>query len=120
MKFFLCIPFLLGINLVVGAKPHRLKHVVTITFTAKATEAQIKEIDDSFRGLTKLSVVKGYEWGTAVNQKDATLRQHVYAFTFDQVSDLEVYAKSKAHQAHIKVGADITAGVSAIDYLLSE
>jgi hypothetical protein len=55
-----------------------------------------------------------------VNQKDATLRQHVYAFTFDQASDLEVYAKSKAHQAHIKVGADITAGVSAIDYLLSE
>ena len=119
MKFYLCILFLLGINLIVGAKPQRLKHVVTITFTANATDAQIKEIDDSFRGLTKLSVVKGYEWGTAVNQKDATLRQHVYAFTFDQASDLEVYGKSKEHQAHMKVGADITAGVSAVDFLIN-
>ncbi|MEY2894604.1 MAG: hypothetical protein RIS42_323, partial [Bacteroidota bacterium] len=31
----------------------------------------------------------------------------------------EVYAKSKEHMAHIKVGADITAGVSAVDYLLN-
>jgi hypothetical protein len=120
MKFYLSILFLLGINLFSSAKPQRLKHVVTITFTANASDAQIKEIDDSFQGLTKIPVVKGYEWGTAVNQKDATLRQHVYAFTFDQASDLEVYAKSKEHQAHIKVGAKITAGVSAIDYLINE
>ena len=120
MKFYLSILFLLGINLISFAKPQKLKHVVTVTFTANATDAQIKEIDDSFQGLTKLAVVKGYEWGSAVNQRDTKLRQHVYAFTFDQASDLEVYAKSKEHMAHINVGADITAGVSAVDYLINE
>jgi hypothetical protein len=119
MKFYLSILFLLGINIFSFAKPQRLKHVVTITFTANATDTQIKEIDDSFQGLTKLAIVKGYEWGPAVNQRDTKLRQHVYSFTFDQASDLEVYAKSKEHMAHIKVGADITAGVSAVDYLLN-
>ena len=58
MKFYLSILFLLGINLISFAKPQKLKHVVTITFTANATDAQIKEIDDSFQGLTKLAVVK--------------------------------------------------------------
>ncbi len=120
MKFYLCILFLLGINLGTFAKPQRLKHVVTITFTANATDAQIKEIDDSFQSLTKLAVVKAYEWGPAVYQRDTKLRQHVYAFTFDQASDLDVYGQSKEHLAHIKVGADITAGVSAVDYLINE
>ncbi len=120
MKKYLCILFVMGINWSGFAKPQRLKHIVTITFTANASDAKIKEIDDSFRGLTKLTVVKGYEWGKAVNQRETTLRQHVYAFTFDQIEDLEIYAKSKEHQAHIQVGADITAGVSAVDFLMED
>lgn len=97
-------------------KQKPLKHVVTITFSSNATEAQIQEVDRSFMSLKKLKVVQAYEWGVAVNQKDQSIKQHVYVFTFNSLEDMDTYAKSKEHQAHIQVGADITAGVSAVDY----
>ena len=98
------------------AKP--FKHSVTITFAANATDAQIQEVANSFQSLTKLAVVKGYEWGKVVDPKDPSKKQHVYIFTFDKASDLPIYGQSKEHLAHIKVGADITIGVSAIDYFV--
>ena len=98
------------------AKP--FKHAVTITFAAHATDAQIQEVDNSFQSLTKLAVVKGYEWGKVIDPKDPSKKQHVYIFTFDRESDLPIYGQSKEHLAHIKVGADITIGVSALDYFV--
>lgn len=118
MKTFLCASLILLSLTSFGQTARPFKHAVTITFASHATDAQIQEVDNSFRSLTKLAVVKGYEWGKVVDPKDPTKKQHVYIFTFDRESDLPIYGQSKEHLAHIKVGADITTGVSALDYFV--
>ena len=94
-----------------------LKHVVMVTFKENAPAIGIREVDSSFKNLAdKLPMVKGYEWGPALPQGQAKTTIHVYVFSFATENELTAYAQSPEHQRHIKVGADITERVQAVQY----
>lgn len=96
------------------------KHIVTVTFTENASQKEIEEVDTSFKGLTKLKVVKGYEWGVApITDRNKEIK-HTYAFTFASLEDLDKYATSPEHQKHIKVGVAITKKVEAVQYFVEK
>ncbi len=97
-----------------------LKHIVTVTFTDNAPQNEIAQVDKSFKGLTKLKVVKGFEWGVAPITDRNKDNKHTYAFTFDSLEDLEKYATSPEHQKHIKVGVEITKKVEAVQYFVEK
>lgn len=97
-----------------------LKHIVTVTFTDNAPQNEIDEVDKSFRTLSNLKVVRGYEWGIAPITDRNKENKHTYAFTFDSLKDLDKYAKSPEHQKHIKVGVSITKKVDAVQYFVEE
>lgn len=121
-KHFLFVTLFLGFSVISFAqtKPKKFKHIVTVTFTENAPQSEIEAVDKSFKGLSKLKVVKGYEWGEApINDRNKE-NKHTYAFTFANIADLEVYAKSPEHQKHIKVGAEYTKKVEAVQYFVEE
>ena len=101
-------------------KPKKFKHIVTVTFTENAPQSEIEAVDKSFKGLSRLKVVKGYEWGVAPITDRNKENKHTYAFTFSKIEDLEVYAKSPEHQKHIKVGAEFTKKVEAVQYFVEK
>ena len=116
MKSKLLTLSLILIFTVAFAKPKPFyKHAVTITFKPGTTAEQIAEVDNSFKSLKKIKVVKGYEWGI-VDDKKAI--KHVYIFSFEKPEDLKVYAESPEHQAHIKVGAENVESVSGFQYFV--
>ena len=96
----------------------KLKHIVTVTFTNNAPQNEIDEVDKSFRALSKLKVVRGYEWGIAPVTDLNKENKHTYAFVFDSLEDLDKYAKSPEHKNHIKVGVSITKKVDAVQYFV--
>lgn len=96
------------------------KHIVTVTFTENASQKEIKEVDNSFKGLSKLKVVKGYEWGIAPITDRNKENMHTYVFTFTSLEDLDKYATSPEHQKHIKVGIAITKKVEAVQYFVEK
>ncbi len=97
-----------------------LKHIVTVTFTDNAPQNEIDEVDNSFRALSNLKMVRGYEWGIAPITDRNKENKHTYAFTFDSLEDLDKYATSPEHQKHIKVGVSITKKVDAVQYFVEE
>lgn len=123
-NFQLCFFLLLTItSLTVRAqdKPQRsFKHIVTITFVENASQKEIDEVDRSFKGLAKLKVVKGYEWGIAPHTDRNKENKHTYAFTFTSLEDLDIYAQSPEHQKHMKVGVAITKKVEAVQYFVEQ
>ena len=102
-------------------KPTKLfKHIVTVTFDNSASQKDIDEVDSSFKGLSKLIFVKGFEWGIApITDRNKEIK-HTYAFSFSSLEDLDRYAKSPQHQKHIKVGVSITKKVEAVQYFVEE
>lgn len=99
-----------------AAKTPLYKHAVTVTFKAGVSPEAIQAVDESFGRLQKLKVVKGYEWGV-IDSKEQV--KHIYIFSFAQPKDLETYAKSPEHQAHIKIGAEDIEGVTAVQYFVN-
>lgn len=95
-----------------------LKHVVVMTFKPGADPKVIQQIDASFKNLSKLPMVKGYEWGVVSGASNAKQVQHVYITFFKDTKALDAYGKSPEHLAHIKLGADQVAGVQAVDYVV--
>lgn len=119
----------LSIALVVGnsifasaqnASNKLFKHIVTVTFTENAPQKEIDEVDKSFEGLSKLNVVKAYEWGIAPLTDRNKENKHTYAFTFATMDDLDRYAQSPEHQLHIKIGVSITKKVEAVQYFVEK
>jgi hypothetical protein len=100
--------------------PKAFKHIVTVTFTENASQKEIDEVDNSFKSLTKLKVVKGYEWGIAPITDRNKENKHTYSFTFVSLEDLDKYATSPEHQKHIKVGIAITKKVEAVQYFVEK
>ncbi len=96
------------------------KHIVIVTFTETAPQNEIDEVDQSFKGLAKLKVVKAYEWGIAPVTDLNKEKKHTYAFTFASLDDLDKYAQSPEHQQHIKVGVSITKKVEAVQYFVEK
>lgn len=78
-----------------------LLHVVAFNFTDTLTEAQIKEVEEAFRGLkTKISQIKDYKWGT--NNSPEGLNQgctHGFVLKFHSEEDRNAYLVHPAHKA---------------------
>ena len=121
-KHFLFVALFLGFSVISFAqtKPKKFKHIVTVTVTENAPQSEIEALDKSFKGLSKLKVVKGYEWGVAPITDRNNENKHTYTFTFANIADLEVYAKSPEHQKHIKIGAEYTKKVEAVQYFVEK
>lgn len=93
-----------------------LKHVVTVTFKPGAPASVISAVDQSFKNLAKLKMVKAYEWGISPVDARNKDTKHVYVSTFASDKDLASYGASPEHQKHIKLGASSIKGVQASDY----
>ena len=97
-----------------------LRHIVVVTFKPGTSNAQMQAVDNSFKNLSKLKMVNGYEWGIGSDDRDTQHVKHVYVTTFKSKEDETSYGKSPEHQAHIKLGADYIEGVNATDYFISK
>src|SRR6478736_1369272 len=97
-----------------------LRHVVVVIFKPGTSNEQMQAVDNSFKNLAKLKMIKGYEWGVASDDRDAQHIKHVYVTTFANKEDEAGYGKSPEHQAHIKLGADYIENVTATDYFIGE
>ena len=95
-----------------------LRHVVVVTFKTNTSMDLIRKVDISFKNLSKLSMVKSYEWGIVKDDKKTNKVKHVYVTTFKSQKEEDAYGKSPEHQKHIKLGAENIESVEAIDYFL--
>ncbi len=93
-----------------------LKHSVIITFKSNTPLTVINAVDQSFTNLSKLPMVKGFEWGV-ISEDEKNQVKHIYITNFASKQGEDEYGKSKEHQAHIKLGAEYVESVQVIDYL---
>jgi hypothetical protein len=123
-KVIYCLSFLilllLNARLVSGQTHSLLRHVVSVKFKPGATASQIAAVDNSFQNLSKLKMVKDFEWGIVSDDHDTSGIVHVYATTFANKADEEKYGQSPEHQIHIKLGREYIEKVSALDYFVEK
>lgn len=93
-----------------------LKHQVVVTFRTDAPSDIIRQVDASFAALSKLPHVVAFESHVVEKQTPNTPVRHLYLTTFKDKAGLEAYGQSKAHQDHIRLGAEYIASVEAYDY----
>lgn len=100
-------------------KPEKvLRHVVLFGFNPELTTEQVKEVEDAFFALpTKISEIKGYEWGT--NSSPEGFNQgltHCFFLTFHSDADRDAYLIHPAHQAFGKIVDGKLSGITVVDY----
>ncbi|MEG1635784.1 MAG: Dabb family protein [Rikenellaceae bacterium] len=127
MKYILsiCIAMLVTlthVNAQTAQEAKELRHVVLFGFTETTTPAQIAEIEAAFTALpTKISEVKGYEWGTDCSpeglQKGHT---HCFFVTFNSNADRDAYLIHPAHKAFGKLIKGKVKSVTVIDYWIKD
>ncbi len=93
-----------------------LRHSVVITFKKGAPQSIIDSVDHSFANLSKLKMVKGFEWGMVTDESEKLQVKHIYITSFINKDDEAAYGKSPQHQAHIKLGAIYVESVQGVDY----
>ncbi len=95
-----------------------LRHVVLFKFKDATTAADVKKVEDAFRGLpSKVKEVKDFEWGT--NNSPENLNQgftHCFFVSFQSEKDREVYLPHPAHKAFVEVLKPHLDKVLVIDY----
>ena len=99
-----------------------LRHVVLFKFKDGTSAAEIKKVEDAFRGLpSKIKEIRDFEWGT--NNSPENLAQgftHCFLVSFVSEKDREVYLPHPAHQAFVEVLKPILDKVLVIDYWTSK
>ncbi len=115
-----CLAFIKGPQTPPKTKSNKelLKHVVVVTFKPETSMDLIRKVDVSFKNLSKLPMVRAYEWGIVKDAKVKDKIKHVYVTTFLNQNDEDAYGKSAEHQKHIKLGAENIESVEAIDYFV--
>jgi len=95
-----------------------LRHVVLFKFQDKATEADIKKVEDAFRALPgKISEIKGFEWG--VNNSPEKLNQgltHCFFLSFHSEKDRDAYLVHPAHKDFVAVVGPFFDKATVLDY----
>ena len=95
-----------------------LRHVVLVKFKDGSTPEQIKSVEDAFRALpSKISEVKGFEWG--INNSPENLAQgftHCFFVSFSSEKDRDAYLPHPAHKAFVDVARPVLDKVLVIDY----
>lgn len=86
-----------------SAAKTKLIHMVSFKFKDTATPAQIKEVEDAFRGLKKsIPQIRSLEWGTNVSpEKHDKGFTHAWILSFKSAKDRDAYL---VHPEHKKFG----------------
>jgi hypothetical protein len=99
-------------------KGKMLRHVVLFKYKNESSQADVKKVEDAFRSLpSKVSQVKGFEWGT--NNSPEKLNQgftHCFFVTFTSEKDRDAYLVHPAHKAFVEVLKPHLDKVLVIDY----
>ena len=100
------------------AKDGKLRHVVAFKFKDTASKEQIKEAEDSFRGLKgKIPEIASYEWGTNVSpEKHDKGFTHGFILTFKSEKDRDAYLVHPEHKKFGQLLGPILGDVFVIDF----
>jgi hypothetical protein len=89
----------------------------SLVFTFKTTSADsIRAVDNACIELSKISVVKGFEWGVVQSSNEAKPVKHIYVFSYASEKDIEAYEKSPQHDVLVKVAMPVIESVVGFDY----
>jgi hypothetical protein len=95
-----------------------LRHVVLFKFFDKTTPADVKKIEEAFRGLPgKIDLIKDFEWG--VNNSPEKLNQgltHCFFVTFSSTKDRDAYLVHPAHKDFVTIAGSSIEKVTVVDY----
>ena len=93
----------------------------TLVFTFKTTSADsIRLVDNACIELSKISVVKAFEWGVVKSGDEAKQVKHIYVFSYASEKDIEAYEKSPQHDKLVKVATPMIEAVHAFDYWVKQ
>ena len=99
-------------------KGPQLRHVVLFKFKETSSEEDIKQVEEAFSALpSKISEIKGYEWGT--NNSPENLNKgltHCFFLTFDSEADRDTYLTHPDHLAFGDIAGPHIADVTVVDY----
>ena len=96
----------------------RLRHVVLFKFKDGAAEADIRAVENAFRGLAvKIDLIREFEWGT--NNSPEGLAQgytHCFFVTLATAEARDAYLPHPAHKAFVDVLKPVLDKVLVVDY----
>jgi hypothetical protein len=99
----LSIPLIMTLSSSTSQKKQPLRHVVVFKYKPSATEAQIKQVTDAFRGLKgKIPGITAFEHGINNSPEKKNMGfTHVYMLTFEDEKARDIYLP---HPEHKKFG----------------
>jgi hypothetical protein len=99
----LSIPFIMTLSSSTTQKKQPIRHVVVFKYKPDATEAQIKQVTDAFRGLkSKIPGITAFEHGINNSPEGKNMGfTHVYMLTFEDTKSRDTYLP---HPEHKKFG----------------
>jgi hypothetical protein len=99
----LSIPFIMTLSSSTTQKKQPIRHVVVFKYKPDATEAQIKQVTDAFRGLKgKIPGITAFEHGINNSPEGKNMGfTHVYMLTFEDTKSRDTYLP---HPEHKKFG----------------
>tara|TARA_R110002012_G_scaffold62168_4_gene163366 strand:- start:33500 stop:33928 length:429 start_codon:yes stop_codon:yes gene_type:complete len=96
----------------------QLRHVVLFKFKDTSSEEEVQQVEEAFNALpSKISEIKGYEWGT--NNSPENLNKgltHCYFLTFASEEDRDNYLTHPDHVAFGDIAGPHIADVTVVDY----
>lgn len=101
-----------------GGKTELLRHVVLFKFKDGTSEADLKKIVDTFRGLpAKIDTIKDFEWGTDVSPEGKSQGfTHCFFVTFADEKGRDAYLPHAAHKEFVTVVGPHVDKVLVVDY----
>lgn len=105
-------------NLTSTNKPKNLRHVVLFKFKDASSAEDIKKVETAFGTLpSKISQIKGYEWGTNNSPENHNEGfTHSFVLTFTSEADRDAYLIHPEHKAFGKVLGPHLDKVLVIDF----
>jgi hypothetical protein len=97
--------------------PKQIKRVLVFTFKPHIGTDSIKAVNDACVNLSKLPEMKSFDWGVMKSKNNDDPIKHVYVFGFLSEKDIEVYERSKEHDALIKAATIALQSFQVFDYL---
>jgi quinol monooxygenase YgiN len=95
-----------------------LRHVVLFKFKPEATQEQLQQIVEAFRGLPKkIDGITAFEWGTDVSPEGKSAGfTHCFVVTFKDAQARDAYLPHPAHQEFVAILRPRLENVLVVDY----
>ncbi len=108
---------LLVLGFAAGARAAEVRHVVCLKFKSTAVPAEIKKVENAFRGLKeKIPQVHSLEWGTNVSPEKLNKGfTHCFLLSFKNEKDRDAYLVHPDHKAFGAVLGPVLDDVFVID-----